>query len=301
MNINNIGVFIGELRREANMTQSEMAEKLHISHQAISKWERLESLPDVTMLPELAKLFNITMDELLKGERQPIRANGAEEREAFIDDVVMEKIDEAKDVLKTLDQAKEFLKEIAPITKPKLLKDIVNGAEIDFESIEEFLPFLGSDLLDEMIDKVIVNKTFERFHSGIYPFLKQSHKEKLIESYMKLDGEWAHIEDIYPFLNASQKEKLIIYFIDRNEIDKLEELYPFISDEAKDKLIDFMLSRGLFEVIEDLMPFLANPQKDKIVDAVLKNNIGKGILSGWAPFLNQQQISHIIMGTQGNL
>lgn len=62
-----------------------------------------------------------------------------------------------------------------------------------------------------------------------------------------------------------------------------------------------MISRGLFEAIEDLMPFLANPQKDKVVDAALKNNIRKDILSGWAPFLNQQQIGHIIMGTQRNL
>lgn len=295
MNINNIGVFIGELRREADMTQSEMADILHVSHQAISKWERLESLPDITMLPELAKLFNITIDELLRGERQVIGANGPEETEHLIKNIAMQQVDEAKNALKTLDHAEEFLKEIAPITKPKVLRDIMNGIEIDLESIEEFLPFLGSDLLDEIIDKVIANKTFETLHSGIYPFLKHSHKDKLIESCMKADREWDDIENIYPFLNVSQKEKLVIYFIEKNEIGKLEELYPFISNELKDILIDLMIEKGLFNHVEDLMPFLTTLQRDKVIDAALENNIGKGILSGWAPFLNQQQLGKIIM------
>ena len=56
---------IAELRRESNMTQLELAEKLNYSDKAISKWERAEALPDVSVLIEIAELFGVTLDYLV--------------------------------------------------------------------------------------------------------------------------------------------------------------------------------------------------------------------------------------------
>lgn len=53
------------LRREKNLTQEEVASALGISYQAISKWERNDGYPDITMLPALANYFGITVDELI--------------------------------------------------------------------------------------------------------------------------------------------------------------------------------------------------------------------------------------------
>ena len=65
-----IGAYMAGLRRQRVLTQSEAAERLNISHQAVSKWERGESLPDIGMLPAIARLFGVTADELLRaGER----------------------------------------------------------------------------------------------------------------------------------------------------------------------------------------------------------------------------------------
>ena len=59
---------ITDLRRKNNMTQAELAEKLNYSDKAISKWERGESLPDVTVLKSIADIFHVTIDYLLKPE-----------------------------------------------------------------------------------------------------------------------------------------------------------------------------------------------------------------------------------------
>jgi len=59
-----IGKKIRAKRRELDMTQEELANLLGISKAAVSKWENEESYPDITMLPQIAKLFHITMDEL---------------------------------------------------------------------------------------------------------------------------------------------------------------------------------------------------------------------------------------------
>lgn len=64
-----MGNFIAALRRAAGMTQREMAERLNVSDKAVSRWERDESAPDLSLLPLIADLFGITIDELVRGKR----------------------------------------------------------------------------------------------------------------------------------------------------------------------------------------------------------------------------------------
>ena len=59
---------ITALRQASRMTQLELAEKLNYSDKAISKWERGESIPDVTVLKAVADLFGVTLDYLLEGD-----------------------------------------------------------------------------------------------------------------------------------------------------------------------------------------------------------------------------------------
>lgn len=57
---------IGQLRRQTGMTQIELAERLNYSDKAVSKWERGESLPDIVTLKEIADLFSVSVDYLLR-------------------------------------------------------------------------------------------------------------------------------------------------------------------------------------------------------------------------------------------
>ena len=54
-----------ELRKKHGLSQEELADKLGVSRQAVSKWERSEASPDTDNLIELAKLYDISLDELL--------------------------------------------------------------------------------------------------------------------------------------------------------------------------------------------------------------------------------------------
>jgi len=58
---------IASLRKSKGITQSQLAERLGVSTQAISKWERGENLPDITLLPELATVLETTTDNILYG------------------------------------------------------------------------------------------------------------------------------------------------------------------------------------------------------------------------------------------
>lgn len=64
-----VAEFIGNKRKEKNLTQSEVAEKLGVSFQAVSKWEN-GTLPNVEMLVELSKLLEVSVDEILEGREK---------------------------------------------------------------------------------------------------------------------------------------------------------------------------------------------------------------------------------------
>ena len=62
-----IGQYIQSLRKAAGLTQKELAEKLNLSFQAVSKWENGDSLPDTGVLLDLCDILNTTADKLLNG------------------------------------------------------------------------------------------------------------------------------------------------------------------------------------------------------------------------------------------
>lgn len=74
------GNFILKLKKENNMTQKELAEKLHVTDKAISKWERGLSFPDIMLLKPLSEIFGITITELLNAEKQNSKPEKIEEK-----------------------------------------------------------------------------------------------------------------------------------------------------------------------------------------------------------------------------
>lgn len=65
-----LGKRIAALRREKELKQDELAEKLGVSPQAVSKWENDQTCPDISILPLLAKILGVSVDELLSGKQQ---------------------------------------------------------------------------------------------------------------------------------------------------------------------------------------------------------------------------------------
>lgn len=79
-----IGGFIAALRKANGMTQKDLAERLNVSDKTVSRWERDDGAPDLAVIPVIAEIFNVTCDELLRGERKSPteRAETTEESES---------------------------------------------------------------------------------------------------------------------------------------------------------------------------------------------------------------------------
>ena len=68
MDSEKIGKFIKELRKKNNLTQNDLAKKYGVTYQAVSKWERGINIPDISLIREMSKDFNIDIEDLLDGE-----------------------------------------------------------------------------------------------------------------------------------------------------------------------------------------------------------------------------------------
>ena len=68
MNQEKIGNFIKDIRKKSNLTQKEFGDKYGVSFQAVSKWETGRNLPDISLLKQMSKDFNVNIEDILEGE-----------------------------------------------------------------------------------------------------------------------------------------------------------------------------------------------------------------------------------------
>ena len=85
-----IGKFIAHCRKEKNMTQAELAEKLNITDRAISKWETGKGMPDSSIMLELCDELDISVNELLSGEMIRMDNYNKVAEENFINSLLIE-------------------------------------------------------------------------------------------------------------------------------------------------------------------------------------------------------------------
>ena len=98
MNQDKIGKFISKLRKDKNLTQADLAEKMGVSTNAVSKWERGLSFPDVSLYKSLCNELGISIEELINGEKD----NSEEAKEKAIYNTLIEKAKTKKKSLKVI-------------------------------------------------------------------------------------------------------------------------------------------------------------------------------------------------------
>ena len=93
MNLKKVGIFIAECRKSKKLTQEQLAEKLCITDRAVSKWERGLSLPDASVMLDLCNILDISVNELLCGEKIDMKDYKEKNEELLLE---LAKQDEAK-------------------------------------------------------------------------------------------------------------------------------------------------------------------------------------------------------------
>ena len=84
MDYNKIGNFIATERKNKKLTQAKLAEKLFVSEKTVSKWENGNGIPDTNSLPKLCEIFEVSLNELLSGERFIANTNNQKDEQLLL-------------------------------------------------------------------------------------------------------------------------------------------------------------------------------------------------------------------------
>jgi len=107
-----VGAYIMILRKARKYTQQGLAENLGVSHQAVSNWERGESMPDISVLPKLAALLGTTTDNILSADRDDFKGFDEILENVNIIKVKQKKKNNDAEILNYLNNVAEKLNEI---------------------------------------------------------------------------------------------------------------------------------------------------------------------------------------------
>lgn len=234
------GAKIAELRKANNMTQMELADRLGISFQAVSNWERGNSMPDISKLPELAKIFSVSIDELL-GEEAPLINSAA-------DGKLEEYLDENTVSVEELTQA-------APVLKPTQVDTAFKGIKnYSLKELLPILPFLDRKAVDSLAKSAVERGDTDGIEA-VCPFASRSLLDELAESVFESRGIRA-IVCLAPFLSRNRIGKIARLEFEKNGISKIVMLAPFMDRKALNELAEDAIKKEGISAIVPLMPFL---------------------------------------------
>lgn len=250
--VTKIGKKIKTARSEKNMTQMDLADAMGISYQAVSNWERGNSMPDISKIPELCQILDISMDDLMGNE-------------ATTDTVKKIISDDNADI------SLEELAEVAPIVPPVKMEQVFEDKkdaqdEIDIEAMIQLAPFLDDEYLDQLADKIAM-KNFSQL-AELAPFLEDKTLTKIA---LNFDGPIDSLIELAPFLEDETLTQLALNY--EGNLEDLLELAPFLESAALDKLVEKQLATENCDVDDliELCPFLDSLTVRKIADYLMKN------------------------------
>ncbi len=134
-----IGKFIAERRKNVNLTQMQLAEKLNVTDRAISKWETGKSMPDSSIMLELCEILKINVNELLCGEKIAMENNNQENERLLLN--LSKEIEEKN---KTIWKSMWIIMTVSIIV---LFASIFAAAFLVPEGIWQLVAILGSAVL----------------------------------------------------------------------------------------------------------------------------------------------------------
>lgn len=261
-----IGQTIARLRREHNMTQMQLADEMGVSFQAVSNWERGQSMPDISKLPELAELFSTTIDELL-GRHAPLIEKAAEDKLDELPTLTVEEVAEAAPLLppqqmnvladKLLElpnlpdmtellrflptskvdamlrqrvEAGKPLKEYALFASTGAVDAAARMLEKQGKSIQELAPFMSENCVDE-IARTRTNSG--RSIAELLPFLYEDSVNELARQRDALEHS---IDDLLPFMSEVALEEIALSRLQRGQ--KITNLLPFVGEHLITRLAE---------------------------------------------------------------
>ena len=195
--IRKFGAYISKLRKDSDMTQSVMADKLCVTRQTVSSYENGESFPDISILVLIAQEFGVTIDDLIKSG-EPTAA------EEFLLKAEAQKTDIPEEIFKNSNISKEILN-IAPLLKPSILQKVAKGFkkhDIDISSLVDMAEYLTDDAFLDLLEKADFETLDKNILEKFMPFLDETSRYNLFAKIVDGELDYHFLELYLPYLDS---------------------------------------------------------------------------------------------------
>ena len=185
---------LSTLRRNADMTQSELADKLNLTRQAISRYEKGDSFPDISILVKIAEIFNISIDELI-GAGAP--TDGEQE--------LLKSAALGKDLYSCHCNIRE-LENIAPFLKPSTLDRAIQGFAsqgIDISNLASLFSYMSDRGFWELLESSDFQTLNTDLLEKVLPFMNFSAKLSLFDKILRGELDWHFLAILMKYVRIS--------------------------------------------------------------------------------------------------
>jgi len=271
---------IRDARMAKNMTQMNLADAMGVSYQAVSNWERGNSMPDISKLEDLCNALDLTVNELLGMET---KAAAAVEKVMQEEELTVEELAEVAPILppQTIkekakhsgEEKKKWnvaaLADIAPYLDDSFWEEIVD--EIEVESLT-VLTCLAPYLDDELLDKLVRRAPQDDFDgiAAMAPFLSEETLDYLVDRCKGKPESKALLSELVCFLRDETLDAMVQKYGADMDREMLEILAPFLSDDTMDTLVQQWIGKGKVKDLDFLYSFMEDDTLHKVVRALME-------------------------------
>lgn len=183
------GGYLSRLRKREDMTQSELAERLGVTRQSVSNYERGDSFPDISILVIIAELFGVTLDELI-GSGEPTHS----EAELLRGIATGEENPVAESV--------SDIASLAPLLKPSVLSKLAENLGrqgIDISNIVELAEYLTDETVVSLLEYAKTGDISPELFAKPAPFLDERSKYSVFQNILDGKTDWRLIGVLLPY------------------------------------------------------------------------------------------------------
>lgn len=232
-----IGKKIAERRKQKNLTQMELADAMGVSFQAVSNWERGNSMPDISKLAELSEILGTTIDELL-GKKNFVVEQLARDENADLTQADSAEMAEAASIAKprTVEKMAEECDDenvavLLPFLSEECLLELANSALEKGKDVSAFLPFLDEEDVDGLLERALADG-----RTDIGPFLPFASEEKLAEAASQCRQRGKDCSAFLPFLDERGLKALAQEAVEAGGLKALTAFLPFLEEKDVEAL-----------------------------------------------------------------
>lgn len=271
---------IRDARIRRNMTQSNLADELGVSYQAVSNWERGNSLPDISKYEDLCRILDLKLEDLLGG------GSNADAVSKFMD----HRKDENADPV-TVEEIELVAELLAPEDLKKTVQGYLDQLTFDLSAAKHLAPFLDTETLDELVE----NMALDDPHAVVElaPFLSQEALVSTAERFSaagKMEISW--LKKLMPFLKKDSSDRLVEH-LEPEEIEDLAKIAPFLRKRTIVHLLEKLENEDIrFRTMVKAAPFLDGEYLEELLENMEVKDIDK--IQKIAPFLGKETLKRWI-------